>query len=90
LLARGMVRPDPLFLGLDVSTEGALIDQDGTASDSLYTVGPARKGGLWESTAVPELRQQALKLVEHLVNTSLANLRNLVSMSAESADNTNA
>jgi uncharacterized NAD(P)/FAD-binding protein YdhS len=68
LLAKGLARPDPLFLGLDVSLDGALIARDGTISKSLYAVGPARKGSRWESTAVPELREQIHKLVEHLVN----------------------
>ena len=64
------MRPDPLLLGLDVSADGALISQDGIISDSLHAVGPARKGSLWESTAVPEIRDQIYKLVEHLVNAS--------------------
>ena len=67
LLAQGLVRPDPLFLGFDSSADGALIDQDGIVSDSLYAVGPARKGSLWESTAVPEIREQVFQLVQHLV-----------------------
>jgi uncharacterized NAD(P)/FAD-binding protein YdhS len=70
LIASGLARPDPLFLGLDVSLDGALIASSGTVSDSLYAVGPMRKGSLWESTAVPELREQIHKLVEHLVNPS--------------------
>jgi uncharacterized NAD(P)/FAD-binding protein YdhS len=68
LLASGSVRPDPFFLGLDVSTEGALIDGTGVPSDFLYAVGPARKGSLWESTAVPELREQIHRLVDHLLS----------------------
>jgi uncharacterized NAD(P)/FAD-binding protein YdhS len=68
LLGEGLARPDPLFLGLDVSSDGALIGRDGTISQSLYAVGPALKGSLWESTAVPELREQIHKLVQHLVN----------------------
>jgi uncharacterized NAD(P)/FAD-binding protein YdhS len=70
LLADGLARPDPLFLGLDVSLDGALIGRGGTVSQSLYAVGPARKGSLWESTAVPELREQIHKLAQHLVNAS--------------------
>jgi uncharacterized NAD(P)/FAD-binding protein YdhS len=70
LLADGLVRPDPLFLGLEVSLDGALIGRGGTVSQSLYAVGPARKGSLWESTAVPELREQISKLAQHLVNAS--------------------
>ncbi len=70
LLAQGLVRPDPLFLGLDASADGALIDQDGITSHSLYAVGPARKGSLWESTAVPEIREQVYQLVRHLAKES--------------------
>jgi uncharacterized NAD(P)/FAD-binding protein YdhS len=67
LLAKGLARPDPLFLGLDVSLDGALIGPDATTSQALYAVGPARKGSLWESTAVPELREQIHKLAQHLI-----------------------
>jgi uncharacterized NAD(P)/FAD-binding protein YdhS len=69
LLAGGLARPDPLFLGLDVSLDGALIGRDGTASQALYAVGPTRKGSLWESTAVPELREQIHRLAQYLINT---------------------
>ncbi len=68
LLTKGLARPDPLFLGLDVSLDGALIGRDGTTSQMLYAVGPARKGSLWESTAVPELREQIYRLAQHLIN----------------------
>jgi uncharacterized NAD(P)/FAD-binding protein YdhS len=63
-----LARPDPLFLGLDVSDDGALIDAHGEPSDFLYAVGPARKGRLWETTAVPEIRQQVAELAKHLVH----------------------
>jgi len=65
-----LVRPDPLFLGLDVSPDGALIDANGAPSDFLYSVGPPRKGSLWETTAVPEIREQVAELVEHLLGIS--------------------
>ncbi len=68
LLAQGLARPDDLFLGLDVDSEGAMIDSSGTPSDSLYAIGPARKGCLWESIAVPEIREQASQLAEHLAS----------------------
>lgn len=68
LFAQGLARPDPLFLGLDVDEEGALFDCRRTPSQSLYAIGPARKGCLWETTAVPEIRAQASQLAEHLVS----------------------
>jgi len=66
LFAQGLARPHPLFLGLDVDGHGALIDYQGKASRSLFTIGPTRKGQLWETTAVPEIRQQAERLAAHL------------------------
>jgi uncharacterized NAD(P)/FAD-binding protein YdhS len=66
LLAQGFARPDALSLGLDTDSRGALIDRDGDPSHSLYAVGPVRKGYLWETIAVPELRTQASQLAEHL------------------------
>jgi uncharacterized NAD(P)/FAD-binding protein YdhS len=69
LLASGFARPDPLFLGLDVSSDGALISRNGIVSESLFAVGPIRKGSLWESTAVPELREQIHNLANHLLDS---------------------
>ena len=70
LLASGLVRPGPLSLGLDTSFDGALIGKDGVTSDSLYAVGPLRKGNLWESTAVPEIRDQVHRLVQVMASQS--------------------
>ncbi len=66
LFAQGLARPDALFLGLDVDSQGAVMDDLGVASRSLFAIGPVRKGSLWETTAVPELGKQASDLAEHL------------------------
>lgn len=63
----GAIRPDELGLGLDTNTHGALVGADGTVSGQLFLLGPLRKGALWESTAVPELRVQAEELATRLV-----------------------
>jgi uncharacterized NAD(P)/FAD-binding protein YdhS len=62
LLRQKLARPDPLFLGLDTSEHGALVDAHDELSDFLYTIGPSRKGNLWETTAVPEIRVQAAQM----------------------------
>jgi uncharacterized NAD(P)/FAD-binding protein YdhS len=67
LMRQKLARPDPLFLGLDVSADGALIDAHGCVSDLLYAIGPVRKGSLWETIAVPELRVQVSELSRLLV-----------------------
>jgi uncharacterized NAD(P)/FAD-binding protein YdhS len=68
LTRQKMARPDPLFLGLDTSEDGALMDAYGAASDFLYALGPLRKASLWETTAVPEIRLQASQLATLLLS----------------------
>ena len=66
LLHKGLVRPDPLCLGLDVTTHCALLDRDGAISRRLFAVGPVTRGTFWEMTAVPDIRQQAELLAGQL------------------------
>lgn len=70
LLRAGLARPDSLFLGLACADDGALIDAHGAAHANLYALGSARKGALWESTAVPEIRVQAAALAEVLMSNT--------------------
>ncbi|WP_375771081.1 FAD/NAD(P)-binding protein [Archangium gephyra] len=67
LLESGLVRADALGLGLATDAEGALLDAGGRVSGLLYTLGPLRRGDLWESTAIPEIRTQALSLSRRLL-----------------------
>jgi len=71
LRRQGLVRPDPLFLGLDAAGNGAAIDRHGRPSTFLYVLGPARKGQLWEATAVPEIREQVAELAQRLLQRPL-------------------
>lgn len=49
--------------GLGLATrEGRVIDGRGRSDAPLWTLGALRRGDLWESTAIPEIRQQALAL----------------------------
>jgi uncharacterized NAD(P)/FAD-binding protein YdhS len=66
LIARGIARPGPLALGLDVADSGALVAHDGREHQRIYAIGPLLKERLWETTAVRELRVQALDLARRL------------------------
>jgi uncharacterized NAD(P)/FAD-binding protein YdhS len=66
LFETGLARPDQVALGLDVADDGAVLDAQGQPSTFLYTVGPLRKGKLFESIAVPELRVQIADLAKLL------------------------
>ncbi len=62
LQSRGLVAPDPLRLGLDATPAGEVKGADGVVVPGLFAVGPPRKGILWESTAIPEIRTQAAEV----------------------------
>ena len=59
LLASGQARPGPHGLGFATAADGAVL---GTLQDRLWTLGGLRRGDLWESTAMPEIRVQAREL----------------------------
>ncbi len=65
-----LMRPNALSIGIDTAANGALIDADGNASKLLYTLGTPRKGNLWETTAVGEIRVQAANLAIELLKST--------------------
>lgn len=67
LLVHDWVRRDELSLGLDSTPEGRTISASGEAVPDLFVVGTLRKPLLWESTAVPELRQQAALVSQQIL-----------------------
>lgn len=70
LMDRGLARPDPLGLGLDVSEQGALLNCDGIPSPRLFAVGPVTRGTFWEIVAVPDIRLHCVRLSNHLMGHS--------------------
>ena len=66
LLTSGHIEPHAIGKGLNAGAQGALLNSAGEASDWLFTLGPPRLGGLFETTAVPELRKQAEALAGFL------------------------
>jgi uncharacterized NAD(P)/FAD-binding protein YdhS len=67
LLSRGMATLGPHAMGLDVSRAGALVDKQGETSGEIFAIGPLRKGRAWETTAVPEIRAQAVEVAEAIL-----------------------
>jgi uncharacterized NAD(P)/FAD-binding protein YdhS len=59
LVRRGLAAPDAHGLGLRADDGGAMIGCDGAARPWLRLLGPLRRGELWETTAVGEIRAQA-------------------------------
>ena len=67
LLRSGLVATDEMDMGLRVDADHTVIDRDGRRSDFLLAMGPLLRGTLWETIAVPELRGQARRVAETLL-----------------------
>ena len=67
LLDSGLARPDSLRLGIEADARGALPDVSGTPSNIVVTLGPPLRGQLYETTAIPEIRDQAAALAGPLL-----------------------
>lgn len=70
LSSKGFIRADHLKLGIRVHEKDfTIIDATGHNHKNICTLGNNLKGLLWESTAVPELRQQCLQTAQYLLHT---------------------
>jgi len=67
LLRRGLVAPDDTDMGIRVDPDHTIISGDGERSRLLLALGPLLRGTLWETIAVPELRGQAKRVAETLL-----------------------
>ncbi|MEU8523882.1 FAD/NAD(P)-binding protein [Streptomyces sp. NPDC048577] len=63
LLADGLATPGPLGIGV-ATHAGRLLDARGRDPRPLFTLGSPRRGELWETTAIPEIRAQAKEVAE--------------------------
>lgn len=73
LIEQGLARAGPLGLGVCTDADGAMLDAQGTPSQRVFTLGPLRRGDLWETTAIAEIREQAERLAQRLAaQTELA------------------
>ena len=61
LVEEGTARPDPVGLGVRTGSDGRVLDQRG-APCRIFALGALRRGELFESTAVPEIRAQAAEI----------------------------
>ena len=68
LLERGLIRPDPLHIGLDVTQQSEVIGRDGVSFPTLLAIGPMTRGTFWEIVAVPDIRRQTWAVARKLSN----------------------
>ena len=66
LFTAGAAVPGPLGMGV-ATLDGRLLGTEGRTGLPLYTLGAPRRGELWETTAIPEIRVQAAALAHELL-----------------------
>jgi uncharacterized NAD(P)/FAD-binding protein YdhS len=70
LIEKGLAQANDLGIGFRTDSHGALLDVKRKPSSVFFTLGPPRRGELFETTAVPEIRVQAKELARLLVRLS--------------------
>ncbi|MCG7202403.1 FAD/NAD(P)-binding protein [Streptomyces arenae] len=66
LFGSGTAVPGPLGMGA-ATRDGRLLDARGRTGLPLFTLGAPRRGELWETTAIPEIRVQAAELAQRIL-----------------------
>lgn len=70
LVDRAVLRAEPLGMGIDCDIDSMQArNGEGEPLARFHVIGPATKGVLWESTAVPDIRNAASKIASLLTRT---------------------
>lgn len=74
LIAQKFTAVGPHAMGIATDrTTGAVLNKDSRITPGLFAIGTLRRGTLWESTAIPELRTQAEQLAQVLLTQDFTN-----------------
>ncbi len=66
LVRDGLIRPDALGIGLDVTPGCNLVARDGQPWPQMFAVGPITRGRFWEIEAIPDIRVQCEALAQSI------------------------
>lgn len=69
MLERRLIQPDPNGLGVATDDAWRVMRAEGWADASCYALGALTRGRRWETTAAPEIREQAVEVVEGIGET---------------------
>ncbi|WP_205951958.1 FAD/NAD(P)-binding protein [Pantoea stewartii] len=70
----GVIRPDPLALGIDVNALSQTRTAQGHSNSHLYVVGPAARGRFGELMGLPQVAMHAEAVARQLLNLTTATL----------------
>ena len=69
LLAKKMIIPDDLKIGIKTTFNGQVIEKEQEVSKDIFAIGSLLRGVLWETTAVPEIRSQAESIAKQIIDS---------------------
>jgi uncharacterized NAD(P)/FAD-binding protein YdhS len=67
LFDQGLVRVDPLQIGIEIGPDCAIVNEHGEPSRRLFAIGPLTRAAFWEIIAIPDIRNQCAELATRLV-----------------------
>jgi len=70
LVSQGLVRPDRLGRGVDITPDGEAVGRSGEPTRGLYALGPMGAGSLMEIAAVPDIREQCASVARRIAAES--------------------
>ncbi|HEX8517673.1 MAG TPA: FAD/NAD(P)-binding protein [Bacteroidia bacterium] len=69
LIAENIICPDEHKMGINASPGGRVLDNKGGVVKNVYAVGSMLRKVLWETTAVPELRENAENVAQQIIES---------------------
>jgi uncharacterized NAD(P)/FAD-binding protein YdhS len=66
LIRKKIILPDTNRLGIKATTNYEVLKSENTAYKNMYAIGSLLRGVLWETTAIPELKQQAYDIAQQI------------------------
>jgi uncharacterized NAD(P)/FAD-binding protein YdhS len=70
LFDQGLARIDPLHIGIEVAADCGIVNRRGMPSRRLFAVGPLTRAAFWEIVAIPDIRNQCVRLAERLARNA--------------------
>jgi uncharacterized NAD(P)/FAD-binding protein YdhS len=68
LIASGFANVHPLRRGVETDQSARIVARDGRTHPNAFALGPPRLGGVFETTAIPEIRRQAQALADQVLD----------------------
>jgi uncharacterized NAD(P)/FAD-binding protein YdhS len=68
ICGKGLARPDPIGVGLDIDLTGNAIDRFGNVQERLFVVGTLTQGRFGDQVGAPEIASHALRVAAEIVN----------------------